>query len=591
LAHVEGDTAATGPLSPLNDADLRQRRRQYLELGLRQMHRLEQIEQRLDMQRLGAGALTAAALRPEGGGAGSAGDAAHWVEQLLADCGGRWDQVLCGRAELALQRLVLQFPRALPPALAERARAAAATAGPPPAAAEAASPWNFRDTENQRAVLMARSLVAAVVAGTPCSTAAGAWAGYAAAFLAAHDRDGWYEAESPGYMAVSITAVLHLADLAPESCGAARVRELASRELDLLLAAWAQQQVAGYPAGPRSRTYVQWALGDRTTPWRTWAWLLAGVGDAAHLAFADWPELALSGYRAPYPAALLLRERRAQPSYEIQARRRIDRAGRTILDAALYSYATPDYILGVAQAVHGLRLGVSGGEEIVATLYPEGAGFAPLYLWSRTRNTPEGRWQSRAEQDLAVGAGATAVAYLGGGAVPEAGHAYLAAPWSRPEVAGEARETVVSWCGDAYVALTTEGGWEVAPAAQRFPDYYGPGFAGAWVAVPRRQPAAIGLRAGRRAEDGDFAGWRRRAAQARLRRAGASLELTPGGGAPAISYLPGERATIGGAPLRPGGEPPLAAPFLSSPEPGTWELAFGGVRRRFVAAAAPPISP
>jgi hypothetical protein len=104
------------------------------------------------------------------------------------------------------------------------------------------------------------------------------------------------------------------------------------------------------------------------------------------------------------------------------------------------------------------------------------------------------------------------------------------------------------------------------------------------VAAPRRQPAAIGLRAGRRAEDGDFGEWRRQAALATLRRAGASLEFTPGGGAPAISYVPGERATIGGAPMlsgASGGEPPLAAPFLSSPERGTWELSFGGVRRRF----------
>jgi hypothetical protein len=305
----EAATAA----GPLSRAERQQRRRRFLETALRQMHRLEQIEHPLDIQRLAAGALTAAALATAGaagagsGGAAPATDAARWAGQLLDECTGRWERVECARAELSLQRLVLAFPGALPPPLLARARAAAATAAPPPPAAETASPWSFRDTENQRAVRMARGLVAPVVAGTPDSAAARAWGDYAAAFLAAHDRDGWYEAESPGYMAISITALLHLADLAP----AARERGLARRELDLLLAAWAQQQVAGYPAGPRSRTYVQWALGDRTTPWRAWAWLAASLGDPAHLAFADWPELALSGYEAPGPVAQLLRGRRA----------------------------------------------------------------------------------------------------------------------------------------------------------------------------------------------------------------------------------------------------------------------------------------
>jgi hypothetical protein len=583
------------PSGPLSAAERRQRRGRYLELALRQMRRLEQIEQRLDTQRLGAGALAAAAQAAAGAGA----EAARWTGQLLEDCSGHWERVACARAELSLQRIVLRFPRALPPALLARARAEAGAAGPPPSPAEAASPWSFGDTENQRAVLIARSLGAAVVAASQDSANARAWDAYAAAFLAAHDRDGWYEAESPGYMAVSITALLQLADLAP----AARVRDLARRELDLLLAAWAQQQVGGYPAGPRSRTYVQWALGDRTTPWRAWAWLAAATGDAAHLAFSDWPELALSDYEVPLPVAQLLRDRRSQPPYEIRARRHIDRGGRPGLDAALYSYATPDYILGVAQAVGGLRLEVAGGQEIVATLYPEDAEFAPLYLWSRSRNTSAERWKSWAAQDLAVGAGPAAVAYLGTGDPAPAGHAFLAAPWSRPEAVGKAGATVVSYCGDTYVALTTEGGWEVAPAAQRFPDYYGPGFADSWVAVPRRQPAAIGLQAGRRAESGavrgvppsrpgevaDFAAWRRRAAQARLGRAGDRLELTPdghAGGGPAIAYLPGERATVGGAPLRPGAYPQLAAPFLRSAERGSWELSFGGVRRLFAALPA-----
>jgi hypothetical protein len=583
---------ATGPLAA---AERQQRRRRYLELALHQMRRLEQIEQRLDTQRLGAGALTAAALDPSGGTGndepaappGAAGEASRWVEQLLEDCADHWERGFCARAELPLQRIVLRYPRALPLPLLARARAAAADAAPPPAAAEIAAPWNFGDTENQRAVVMARSLVAAVAAGAPDSAAARAWGDYAAAFLAAHDRDGWYEAESPGYMAISIAALIHLADLAPQP----RVRELARRELDLLFAAWAQQQAAGYPAGPRSRTYVQWAMGDRTTPWRAWAWLATALGDPGRLAFSDWPELAVADYEVPSPVARLLHERRSLPPYEIQARRRIATGNRTALDVALYSYATPDYVLGVAQAVGGLRLSVSGGEEIVATLYPEAGEFAPVYLWSRTRNTPAERWKSWADQDLAIGDRSRLVAWLGAGDPAATGHAFLAAPWSRPEPVGESRETVVSRCGDAYLALTTEGGWEVAPAPRRFPEYYGGAFSNSWVAVPLRQPAAIGLEAGRRAENGDFAAWRRHAAGAVLRHQGPRLRFTPAGGAPVLDYLPGERATIGGAPLRPGGYPPLAGPFLASADRGAWELGSGALRVRLAAVAALPASP
>lgn len=588
-AGIRPDWPAAPAAGPFSAAERQQRRRHYLETGLRQMRRLEQIETRLDPQRLGAGALTAVALGqiggrgpagPPGSPAGEvagAGEAERWTTQLLEDCGGHWERVACTRAELALQRIVLAFPRALPPALLERARAAATAAGGPPSAAEAAAPWSFADTENQRAVLIARSLVAAVVAGSPDSAAARAWSAYAAAFLAAHDRDGWYEAESPGYLAISITAVLHLADLAPTP----EVRELARRELDLLLATWAQLQAGGYPAGPRSRTYVQWALGDRTTPWRSWAWLAAADGDAAHLAFSDWPELALARYEVPYPISLLLRDRRSQPPYEIRARRRIGLARRMSLDAALYAYATPDYILGVAQEVAGLRLAVSGGQEIVATLYPEGPDFAPLYLWSRARNTAAERWRSFASRDLAVGSGPAVLALLGAGESEPVGHAFLASAWSRPEPAAAAEDTLVARCGSTYVALVTAGGWTVAPAALRLPEFYGPGYAEAWVAVPRRQPAAIGMLVGRSAEDGDFAAWRRRAAAARLEWVGARLELTQGGSGPAFSYFPGERARAGGKALRPGAYPPLAAPFLASAEPGGWVFSFAGMPWRF----------
>src|SRR5258708_16020216 len=53
------EAAAGGPLSW---AERQQRRRRFLDTALRQMHRLEQIEHPLDIQRLAAGALTPAAL-------------------------------------------------------------------------------------------------------------------------------------------------------------------------------------------------------------------------------------------------------------------------------------------------------------------------------------------------------------------------------------------------------------------------------------------------------------------------------------------------------------------------------------------------
>ena len=41
----------------------------------------------------------------------------------------------------------------------------------------------------------------------------------------------------------------------------------------------------------------------------------------------------------------------------------------------------------MASTVGNLALRVSGGQEIVATLYAESPDFAPLYLWSRTKQT------------------------------------------------------------------------------------------------------------------------------------------------------------------------------------------------------------
>ena len=344
-------------------------------------------------------------------------------------------------------------------------------------------------------ISMARSLVGQVVAGTPDSPVAKGWGAYAEAFLQAHDRDGWYEAESPVYMALSLTALLQLADFAPQPA----VRDLARRQLDVLFTTWAQEQVGGYPAGPKVRTSGVWALSRQSSPWQSWAWLIAGIGDPTGMNFADRAELPVSRYQIPEGAVRLLAGRRQQAPYEVRAQRKILHSKRRPYNASLYAYATPDYILGASQSVDDLALRVSGGQEIVATLYAESPAFAPLYLWSRSR-TPEDDATQLNTLDQAAASRNVVLARLD---TPGAGigHAFLSAPWSTPEVAGDA---VVARCGDAYVALVTAGGWELAPAIEKFPDYYGTDpkrrrdLAGSWVAVPRRQPASVALIAGRR---------------------------------------------------------------------------------------------
>jgi hypothetical protein len=560
------------------------RRRLDLEIAYRQMQGFERDGER-DGGRLASGALVAAALAARGEATGD--DAARWAEGALAACRGLWAEHACQHAQLTVQRLALQYREALPATLLPALREAAAYApSPPPGADQIADPWKFRETENQRALGIARSLVAQAAAGTPDPAAARGWADYAVAFLAAHERDGWYEADSAGYMAISIVALLHLADLAPRE----EVRRLAARQLDLLFARWAQNQVEGYPAGPKSRTYVQWALGAANTAWPAWAWLAGGFGRPEDLPFLDDPELAASAYRIPAPVLRLLVLRRRQPPYEVRERRSIALPGRRRLDTALASYATPDYVLGTAQSVGDLRLAVSGGQEILVTLYPEAEPFAPLYLWSRTRNASSERWKSWAADDLAVGDRNLALARLGVGG-SSTGHVYLAAGWSRPEPAGDA---VVARCGDTYVALRTigdagggPGAWQVARAAWRFPAYYAdPAFRRAWVAVPWRQPADVALEVGRRAEAGDFASWKRRAARSALGVQGGVLRFTASDGR-RLSFLPGAWASAGGpggsseAPLRPEGYPLLGGPFLASGEPGRWSFAFGDVRLRF----------
>src|SRR5882724_127542 len=310
------------------------RRVRFLELAVRQL-RHPAPGYGPSASRYAQGTLAAAALAVRG--EPTAGEAAHWAEAALDGCAGRWEKVECEAVLLAFQRVVLDAPGAVPSPLLDRLREVASRSAPPPSSEAVLHPWSFKETENQRAVTLARSLVAQVVAGTPESSTAQAWGEYALAFLAAHDRDGWYEQESPGYLAFSIAALLQLADHAPQ----AAVRDGATRQLNVLFAAWAQEQVGGFPAGAKSRTYVHWALGERNTPWMAWAWLLGGLGRQERLFFLDAPELAVTAYRVPLPIRRLLAKRRREPPYEIRVRRSIDLSGRRDLDAARYSYATP----------------------------------------------------------------------------------------------------------------------------------------------------------------------------------------------------------------------------------------------------------
>lgn len=551
---------------------LSEREAGYLRRQLDQIRRWEGRPAGESPQPRATGALALAALASQGGPDGPKlrEEAARYVAKALDFCA-KWTTNQCARSQLPLERVALQYPQELPPALLARLRAAVSNAAPPPGEEQVRDPWSFADTENQRMIAMARSLVAQAVAGTPDSPTARGWGAYAEAFLQAHDRDGWYEAESPGYIALSITGLLQLADLAPQPT----VRDLARRQLDVLFATWAQEQVGGYPAGPKVRTSAIWSLSRQSSPWQSWAWLAAGIGDPEEINFADRAELPVSRYRIPEGVVHLLDGRRRQPPYEIRAQRKILHSRRRPYDAALYAYATPDYVLGVSQSVDGLALRVSGGQEIAAALYAESPAFAPLYLWSRSR-TPEREEAGLNTLDQAVADHNILLARLD---TPGAGigHAFLSAPWGTPEMAGDA---VVARCGDAYVALVTAGGWELAPAIEKFPDYYGTDpkrrrdLAGSWVAVPRRQPASVALVAGRRAEDGDFDAWKRRAVAARLTVGEDGAIHFTGADGKAADFLPGRRATIAGRPVEAAAYPRMAAPFLSSPSPGRWSFRF-----------------
>ncbi len=569
---------------------LSEREERYLREALQQIRRMKGNFDWIGRQPLASGALAAAALAAEGGpdAASLREESARWTEGVLKSCD-KWHTNECARSQLPLQRLVLQYPEALPRPLLDRLRKAVSNAAPPPGENLVRDPWAFGDTENQRMISMARSLVAQTVAGTPNSPAARGWGAFAEAFLRAHDRDGWYEAESPGYFALSVTGLLQLADHAPQE----PVRQLAARQLNLIFARWAQAQVGGYPAGPKSRSYSFWALSRRGNPWQAWAWLAAGVGKPEEISFMDRLELPVSRYQMPEAVVRLLTERRKQAPYEIRERRSIAPSKRRDLNTSLYAWATPDYILGVSQTVEGLALRVSGGQEVVATLYAEHPDFAPLYLWSRTRDPRKEEGVDWNTLDQAVGHRNVVVARIGlGNEGP--GHAYLAPTWSKPEVMGD---VVVSRCGDTYVALVTAGGWEVAPASEKFPGYYGGNkqtlktLAGSWAALPRKQPASVALEVGRKAEDGDFAAWKKKASKARLDVAETGeIRFTAGGGA-RLDYLPGRRAMAAGKMIAAEKYQRLEAPFLSSPSPGDWRFSFDKFKFRFDPMEVQPQGP
>jgi hypothetical protein len=518
--------------------------------------------------------LAAAALAAHG--RGEAGEAARHVGKAVERCAGRWHAGDCERAVLPLQRLLLQFPGVLPEELAARLRGEMAAPVPPPN--EPREPWAFQPTENQRLLTTARALGAHAVGGSAGTPGARAWAEHAEALLAARDASGWYEEESAGYLGLSVESLVHLHDFAP----APRVRQLAARQLHLLFARWAERQVGGVPAGARTRTYVQWALGDHNVPWPAWAWYFAGIGDAGEVRVGDWPELPLSAYTLPAPLVRLLAERPSFGTYEVRQRRSIDPGRRKPVDAAIYTWATPDYLLSSAMAVDGLSLSVSGGQEVPVVLLPEGGRFAPLYLWSRVGLEREDRWRNRSGQEQSVAHRDVALARLG--SVEEPGHAYLAPGWREVEVVGN---TVVARHGDTWVALTTDGGWEVAAAQQRFAAFYGKdrSYREARVAVPKRQPAAVALEVGRAAEDGSFAAWRERAAALAV-----EVERAEGGEPTRLAYRandgrrlvyrPGRSVIVDGEALDPRSWPRHASPFLAG-DRAAWRFALDDFEHRF----------
>ena len=102
------------------------------------------------------------------------------------------------------------------------------------------------------------------------------------------------------------------------------MRDLARRQLDVLLASWAQEQVGGYPGGAEEPHLRRLGAQPAEQP-------LAGLGLAGRpgsairgeINFMDRPELPVSRYQIPEGVVRLLTDRRKQAPYEIRARRKI----------------------------------------------------------------------------------------------------------------------------------------------------------------------------------------------------------------------------------------------------------------------------
>lgn len=504
-------------------------------------------------------------------------EARRTLTRALDLCSGAgWGRNDCFRAASVMERVALSAPEVVGDELLTRLAGQLHDPGDAPVG----GPWGFGETENQRAVRLATglgylALHQQVDGGEPSPRRLRQmreWSDATVDFLAARDRQGWYEQDSPGYLGTSVDALLHLADFAPDPL----VRNLASRQLSVLLAGWAQSQVRGFPAGAKTRTYQHWALGPRNTPWQAWYWWLTGDGEDAGgrkgLNLLDAPILPASGYRVPEAVVELLAEpaREARGPYELRERRQIDLASRRDVDGAIYSWVTPDYTLSAAQAVDGLALGISGGQEIMATLYAGCTSFAPLYLWSRTQAPRSERWRSWTDSDQAAGSESVILAQLGDGGPGSKGalgHAYLDADWEAPRPLGD--DTVTVRCGDVYAALTSPGGFEVADAQGRFGDFYGkdPVLAGARVAIPRRAGGPIALEVASAREVGDYDTFRTRIAD------GSELRTLPEG---AIAYRsadgrelvfdPGKSLAVDGRKVEARAYPLLAGPHLTKDE-------------------------
>jgi hypothetical protein len=561
----------------------------FLQGTLDQMAQLERaIGNGTGAQRFSHGALAAALLaRAIGDGDGDpderqrlTAEARRALTRALDLCsGGGWGRNDCFRAAPVMERVAMSAPEVVGEELRRRLARQLRDPGDGPVG----GPWGFGETENQRAVRFATELGYLALhwqldgggeLGPRRARQLREWSDAAVDFLAARDEQGWYEQDSPGYLATSIEALAHLADFAPDPL----VRNLASRQLSVLFAGWAQRQVRGFPAGAKTRTYQHWALGPRNTPWQAWYWWLTGEGSDAGgrqgLNFLDAPILPASGYRVPAAVAELLGApvgADAEP-YELRERRRIDLASRRDVDGAIYTWVTPDYTLSTAQAVDGLALGISGGQEIMATLYAGCTPFAPIYLWSRTRAPRSERWRTWTDSDRAAGAGPVALARLGTGADDALGHAYLDADWETPRPLGD--DTVTVRCGDVYAALSAPGGFEVADAQGRFGDFYGqdPSLAGSRVAIPRRAGGPIALEVSSARESGDYEAFRRRIAEAsELRLIGENAFAYRSAAGQELVFDPGVSLTVDGLEVEARDYPLVAGPHLTQHE-GLWNF-------------------